>query len=56
MLKTAAGDLRGIYGSQYSPNYTAAILELLIGAGLGDDPRVRRALEWLLAMRQADGG
>jgi hypothetical protein len=51
-----AGDLRGIYGSQYSPNYTAAILELLSAAGLADDPRVVRGLDWLLAMRQADGG
>ncbi len=50
------GDLRGIYGNQYSPNYTAGFLELLIKAGYGDDPRVVRSFEWLLRVRQSDGG
>jgi hypothetical protein len=55
-FQTAAGDFRGIYGRQYSPNYSAAIMELLIKAGYGRDRRVARGLRWLLSMRQADGG
>ena len=54
--QTDEGDIRGFYGTQYSPNYTAAITKLLIKAGYGDDHRVRRILEWLLSMRQEDGG
>lgn len=54
--QTAEGDLRGILGNQYIPYYHGAILELLIEAGFGDDPRVRKGLDWLLTMRQADGG
>jgi hypothetical protein len=50
------GDFRGIYGRQYTPNYTAGILELLVKAGYGRDPRVTRCFQWLLQMRQADGG
>lgn len=50
------GDLRGIYGTQYTPNYTADILRLLIEAGYGDDARVLNGLEWLLSMRLDDGG
>ncbi len=55
-FQTPAGDFRGIYGAQYSPNYSAAIMELLIKAGYGRDPRIARGLRWLLSMRQADGG
>lgn len=55
-FQTEAGDFRGIYGRQYSPNYSAAITELLIKAGYGPSPRISRAMRWLLAMRQADGG
>jgi len=54
--QTAAGDFRGIYGRQYSPNYSAAIMELLIKGGYGRDPRIDRGFRWLLALRQADGG
>jgi hypothetical protein len=54
--QTPAGDFRGIYGRQYTPNYSAGIMELLIKAGYGRDPRIRRGLRWLLAIRQADGG
>jgi hypothetical protein len=54
--QTPAGDFRGIYGTQYSPNYSAGIMELLIKAGYGRDRRIARGLRWLLAMRQADGG
>ena len=54
--QTAAGDFRGIYGRQYTPNYTAGILELLVKAGYARDPRVQRAFAWLLHIRQEDGG
>jgi hypothetical protein len=55
-FQSPAGDLRGIYGSQYSPNYTAAILAVLVEAGYRADPRVDRAYAWLLSIRQDDGG
>jgi hypothetical protein len=55
-FQTEEADLRGIYGSQYATTYVGAILELLIKAGYVDDPRTTRALAWLLAMRQSDGG
>lgn len=54
--QSKAGDFRGIYAAQYSPNYTAAIAELLILAGYKDDPRIHRVFKWLLAVRQNDGG
>ena len=54
--QTPEGDFRGIYGRQYTPNYSAGILELLVKAGYERDPRAERAFEWLLSMRQKDGG
>lgn len=54
--RSAEGDIRGILGNQTMPYYFAAILELLIKAGYQDDARVTDGLEWLLTMRQADGG
>jgi hypothetical protein len=54
--QTDEGDLRGIYGRQYTPNYTAGILELLVKAGYGHDPRVSHCFRWLMQIRQADGG
>lgn len=54
--QTSEGDFRGIYGNQYSPNYTAAIMELLIKAGYAADRRIRRGFAWLVSIRQADGG
>ena len=54
--QTAEGDIRGILGNQYMPYYHSAILELLIKAGYADDPHVVRGLEWLLSVRQDDGG
>jgi len=54
--QTDEGDLRGIYGTQYTPNYTAAIMELLIKAGYGEDARIAKGFAWLLSMRQDDGG
>jgi Squalene-hopene cyclase C-terminal domain/Prenyltransferase and squalene oxidase repeat len=53
--QTADGDFRGIYGAQYTPNYSAAILSLLVQAGF-DDSRVDRSFDWLLSIRQDDGG
>jgi hypothetical protein len=50
------GDIRGIYGAQHSPNYTAGILELLVKAGYARDVRVDRGFAWLREIRQEDGG
>ena len=55
-FQTEEGDFRGIYGSQYSPNYTAGIMELLIKAGYEGDPRIEKGFKWLLSVRQDDGG
>ncbi len=55
-FQTQEGDFRGIYGNQYSPNYSAGITELLIKAGYEDDTQVKKVLEWLLSIRQEDGG
>lgn len=54
--QTDEGDFRGIYGNQYSPNYSAAIIELLIKAGYDGNPKIEKGLEWLLSIRQNDGG
>jgi hypothetical protein len=55
-LQTDEGDFRGIYGKQYSPNYSAGIMELLIKAGYADHPGIQKGFEWLLSMMQDDGG
>ncbi len=55
-FQTDEGDFRGIYGNQYSPNYSAGILELLIKAGHQNDIRIEKGLKWLLSVRQDDGG
>jgi hypothetical protein len=55
-FQTEQGDFRGIYGNQYTPNYSAGIMELLIKSGFGDDPRIEKGFEWLLSIRQDDGG
>lgn len=54
--QTSEGDFRGIYGRQYSPNYSAGIAELLIAAGYADDARLDLCFRWLLFLRQNDGG
>ena len=54
--QTKEGDIRGILGTQYMPYYHGAILELMIKAGYDTDSRVEQGLEWLLSMRQEDGG
>lgn len=55
-FQTEVGDFRGIYGNQYSPNYSAGIAELLIKAGYENDVRIQKLFEWLLSIRQTDGG
>lgn len=55
-FQTREGDFRGIYGDQYSPNYSAGIAELLIKAGYQDDARLQKVFKWLLSIRQKDGG
>jgi hypothetical protein len=55
-FQTEEGDFRGIYGNQYSPNYSAGITELLIKAGYENDSRVEKVFTWLLSIRQKDGG
>ena len=55
-FQTEEGDFRGIYGNQYTPNYSAAIMELLIKAGYEDGIRIHRGFKWLLSIRQESGG
>ena len=50
------GDIRGIFGSQYAPHYTAGLLELLIRSGYEKDPRIKLGFEWFEETRQKDGG
>lgn len=54
--QTSQGDIRGMIANQYATYYTGAMLSVLIKAGYADDPRVEKGLEWLLSMRQNDGG
>lgn len=54
--QTDEGDFRGIYSNQYTPNYSAAIMELLIKAGYDGNPKIEKGFEWLLSIRQNDGG
>ena len=56
LRSTEEGDFRGIYGMQYTPNYSAAIMELLIKAGYSTDVRTEKGFQWLLSIRQKDGG
>jgi len=54
--QTDEGDIRGILGNQYMPYYHGALLELLFKAGYTHHARTEKGLQWLLSMRQADGG
>ena len=54
--QTEEGDIRGMIGNQYATYYTGAISAVLIKAGYAMDKRIQKALEWLLTMRQNDGG
>ena len=49
--QTEAGDYRGIYGHQYTPNYSAAITELLIRAGYDGTTQVEKAMRWPVRTR-----
>ena len=55
-FQSAEGDIRGFIGNQYATYYTGYVLSLLIRAGFAADARVDRGLQWLLSMRQDDGG
>jgi hypothetical protein len=55
-FQTKDGDIRGFIGNQYAPYYTGYLLSLLIMAGYKDDERIEKGLNWLLSMRQIDGG
>ena len=50
------GDIRGFLANQYATYYTGALLGLLIKAGYQNDQRVEKGMQWLLSMRQDDGG
>jgi hypothetical protein len=50
------GDIRGFIGNQYAPYYTGMVTALLIEAGYEDDLRIQKAFNWLLSVRQSDGG
>ncbi|MBW6474053.1 MAG: hypothetical protein K0B14_13090, partial [Anaerolineaceae bacterium] len=54
--QTEDGDFRGILANQYATYYTGAILATIIQAGYEQDPRVEKCFNWLLSMRQDDGG
>ena len=54
-FQTIEGEFRGMYGNQYSPNYSASITEFLIKAGY-KGAKIEKSLDWLLKMRQDDGG
>jgi len=54
--QTPDGDIRGFIGNQYATYYTGYILSLLIQAGYADDLRIEKGVQWLLRMRQDDGG
>ncbi|MBN1320125.1 MAG: terpene cyclase/mutase family protein [Thermoleophilia bacterium] len=54
--QTPSGDIRGMIGNQYATYYTGLILSLLINAGYTEDSRIDRGMQWLLSMRQDDGG
>jgi hypothetical protein len=54
--QTKEGDFRGFLAGQYAMYYSGAVMGLLIQAGYQDDPRIEKGLQWLLTMRQDDGG
>ena len=55
-FQTGEGDFRGIYRDQYTPNYSAGIMELMVKAGYQNDQRIEKGFAWLLSVRQDDGG
>ena len=54
--QTEEGDIRGILSNQYTPYYMGAIMELLIKIGYEKDNRILKGFDWLLKMRQNEGG
>jgi len=54
--QTLDGDFRGMIGDQYATYYTGEFSSLLIKASYAEDKRIDLALNWLLSMRQNDGG
>ncbi|MBN1214836.1 MAG: hypothetical protein JXA99_05270 [Candidatus Lokiarchaeota archaeon] len=50
------GDIRGILANQYATYYTGALMFLLIKAGYSDDLRIEKGFQWLISVRQNDGG
>ena len=54
--RTCQGDIRGMLANQYATYYTGEMLAVLIKAGYAEDLRVKKGLDWLLSMRQNDGG
>ncbi|MCE5215068.1 MAG: hypothetical protein LLF83_10175 [Methanobacterium sp.] len=55
-FQTDEGDFRGIYNNQYATTYSPAIMELLIKSGYENDHHIVKGFEWLLSIRQNDGG
>ena len=55
-FQTKEGDIRGFIGNQYATYYTGYVLSLFIKAGYEPDPRVEKGMQWLLSIRQDDGG
>ncbi|MGD6807833.1 MAG: prenyltransferase/squalene oxidase repeat-containing protein, partial [Candidatus Bathyarchaeia archaeon] len=55
-FQTEDGDIRGMLANQYATYYTGAMLAFFIKAGYAGDVRVEKGLDWLLQMRQNDGG
>ena len=54
--QTLEGDFRGFIGDQYATYYTGETIAVLTLCGYGEDPRIHRGLDWLISMRQGDGG
>jgi len=54
--QTKEGDFRGIYGTQYSPNYSGGLLELLVKAGFHEDPEIKKCFQWFISNVQIEGG
>lgn len=55
-FQTDEGDFRGMIGGQYATYYTGEIISLLVRAGYQDDKRIDDGMEWLIGIRQDDGG
>ena len=54
--QTEVGDFRGFLANQFAMYYTGALTSLLNQAGYEKDPRIEKAMRWLLSTRQDDGG